>query len=136
MGRRFAHVYFTQSAARREVEESSPDSAKNPPKSAPDIPNPDPFQYDGAVALPDLMPITVQQLERHQQLFVFIAESAATVAQRRLQFIPPILLTVPPNPQRMAIAPNQITNLKVKFETFKGAKGEDLDCHIGQFQTK
>ena len=36
----------------------------------------------------------------------------------------------------MAIAPNRITNLKVKFQTFKGAKGEDSDCHVGKFQTK
>ena len=63
-GRRFARVYFTRSAARREVAESSADS-KSPPETVPDIPTPDPFQYDGTAILSDPTQLTLQQLELH-----------------------------------------------------------------------
>ena len=135
-GRRFARVYFTRAAARRELAELSPESANDPPEVDQEAPTPDPFEYDGAVAQPDPTPLTLQQLERHRQFFLPVAESAAAAAQRRLQFSPLVPLTVLPNPQRMAIAPNRITNLKVKFQTFTGSKKEDPDCHVSQFETK
>ena len=64
-GRHFARVYFTRSAARREVAESLADS-DSLLETAPDIPTPDAFQYDGAVVLSDpTTQRTLQQLERH-----------------------------------------------------------------------
>ena len=45
----------------------------------------------------DPTPLTLQQLEHHQRLFVSVAESgAAATARRQLQFSPSILLIVPP----------------------------------------
>ena len=98
----------------RLIAESSIDAVNVPLESTLDIPNPDLFQSNGAIDVPYLTPLTIQQLEHHRWLFVSVAESAAMAAQQRLQFSPPPP-TVPPAPQRMAIAPNWITNLKVKF---------------------
>ena len=137
--RAVSNVYYTQSVARAAVQRDS-DSGEEEAVSPVRYERLSPGKFEEIVieerrGEEAVVQASRERLVRHRATFAPIASAVAQAARRRLIYNPPAQPAVL-IPGRMAVPPNLITNLKVKFATFKGSEKQDPDCHIAQFEIK